>query len=211
MPSLGKGQPLSAFPRGHCFQGILSCLFPTISSTREEVQRPPLLQEPALSPGTASRIRLLPSDCFTWPALNELGSEKCCQSKFPWQPLYTPRTVHVDGLYHTPTNTWNHHLSKTPEITIYQILTGKSNQNWHFQDRFPGCSSSYQPTTRFLDFTEPKIKATAAAKGTTEPKQVWLEVPHHRTLKVICFLSSTATTEKQVIGMIVKFLSSLGI
>lgn len=97
----------------------------------------------ALSPGTTSRTRLLLSDCFTWPALNEQGSEKCHQNKFSWQPLYTPYTLCMWTYCTIPL--------PTPEVTIYQILTGKTNQNGHFQDRFPGWSSSCQLTTRFLD------------------------------------------------------------
>lgn len=96
----------------------------------------------ALSPGTSSRTRLLLSDWFTWPALNEQDSEKCTKRSFSgshcthytlcmWMDCTTPLL--------------------TPKITIFQILIGKSNQNWHFQDRFPCCSPSCQPIARFLD------------------------------------------------------------
>lgn len=60
------------------------------------------LQDKALA------IRLLHLMCTEWTGLWEMH-----RKEFSWQPLYTLHTVYVDGLYHTPTNTWNHHLSNT--------------------------------------------------------------------------------------------------
>lgn len=94
---VGKGKSLSAFPRGHCFQGILSCLllFPTISFTMEEVLRPPLLWEPQGCPLTwhklqdkAVAITLLHLTCTEWTRFWEIH-----QNKFSWQPLYTLQTA----------------------------------------------------------------------------------------------------------------------
>lgn len=96
----------------------------------------------AFSPGTTSRTRLLLSHCFPWHALNKQGSGKCTRMRFPGSHC-TPYTmcIWMDCTKPLP----------LPEITIYQILIGKTNQNWHSQDKFPGCSSSCcQPNARFL-------------------------------------------------------------
>lgn len=163
---LGEAKSLSAFPRGHCFQSLLSCLVPTIRFTMEEVLRS---HKAALSPGTTSRTRLLLSDCFTWATLNEQDSEKCTRTSFPGS-YCIPYTLcmWMDCTIPLP----------TPEITIYQILTGKTNQNWHFQDRFPGCSSSCQPFARFLDLCSPRLKLLCCTRNnSTWASLVWSSLP----------------------------------